>query len=302
MSPGQLGDFLGVGNVRPQPQRPAWQNLQPDRINNINNNWNVAVGNRANSFQNWGTLHPNRMAYWNGWGAGVRRGWATTLPAYRPWFNGAWWVQHPIAHGWWHYGYLNRPWRYWWTVPTWVGVSSWFAPWGWSQGNYYDYGTDGNVVYQDNRVMVDGQDVASSEEFAQSAADLATVDPPADDAAAAAADWLPLGTFGVSTSPDDQDLTRVLQLAVNKEGIVSGTLYNTKTDQTHTIQGRVDRETQRVALTVVERPNTVLETGLYNLTQEEAPALLHLGADQTEQVLLVRLPEPEEGDDEEAGK
>jgi len=32
-----------------------------------------------------------------------------------------------------------------------------------------------------------------------------------------------------------------------------------------------------------------METGLYNLTQDEVPALLHLGADQTEQWLLVRV-------------
>jgi hypothetical protein len=31
---------------------------------------------------------------------------------------------------------------------------------------------------------------------------------------------------------------------------------------------------------------TVCETGIYNLTQDEAPALIHLGKDKTQQWLL----------------
>ncbi len=291
---GQLGDFLGIDGVRPGVQRPPWQTLGPDRVNNIHNNWNVAVGNHVGNFQNWNSLHPDRSNYWRGWGAGVRRGWATTLPAYRPWFNGAWWASHPLAPGWWHYGYLGRPWRYWWTIPTWAGMASWFNFPASSGGYYYDYGSGGNVVYQDDQVLIDGENVASADEFAQSAAELATVEPPADDEAAAAADWMPLGTFGLSTSPDDTELTRILQLAVNQEGIVSGTLYNTKTDRTYTVQGRVDKQTQRVALMLVDRTDVVLETGLYNLTQDEAPALVHYGTEKSESVLLVRLEEPTE--------
>ena len=36
------------------------------------------------------------------------------------------------------------------------------------------------------------------------------------------------------------------------------------------------------------------ETGLYNLTQDEAPVLVHLGAEDVENWLLVRMEEPEE--------
>ncbi|MBX7166047.1 MAG: hypothetical protein K1X74_06830 [Pirellulales bacterium] len=286
-----------MDGLRPNAQRPPWQNLGPDRIGQINNQWNTAIGNHFNNFNvnNWNNLHPDRAGYWNGWADGVRRNWATTLPAYRPWFNGSWWASHPIHHGYWHYGYMNRPWRYWWTVPTWAAVTSWFPSYGWSDnGYYYDYGTGGNVVYQDNRVMCDGEDVGSAEEYSQSAADLAAVDPPADDQAAADSEWLPLGTFGLSTSKDDTDLTRVLQLAVNKQGVVSGTMYNTKTDATYTLQGRVDKQSQRVAFSVVDRPNSVIETGLYNLTQDDAPALIHHGNNKTEQILLVRMEAPED--------
>jgi hypothetical protein len=46
---------------------------------------------------------------------------------------------------------------------------------------------------------------------------------------------------------------------------------------------------------MADRTDVVLETGLYNLTQEEAPAMIHFGAEKSEQALLVRLEEPEEG-------
>ena len=293
---GQLGDFLGVGNVRPGVQRPSWSNnLRPDRVTNINNNWNTTINARQNNFRQWNTLHPERGQYWGGWGGGVRNNWGV-MPN-RPWFGGSWWGMHPHPRGYWHYGYLNRPAGYWWRATAWTGVASWFAPWGWNNDNYYyyDYGSGGNVTYQDNSVMMDGQPLCTTEEFAQSAAELAVVEPPGDEQAAAAADWQPLGTFALSTSTDDDSLKRIVQLAVDKTGIVSGTLTNTQTNQLFTVQGRVDKETQRVALMLVERPEIVLETGLYNLTQAEAPAMIHFGADKSEQALLVRLEEPAEG-------
>jgi len=49
---------------------------------------------------------------------------------------------------------------------------------------------------------------------------------------------------------------------------------------------------QRVAFTVGDNKDTVVETGLYNLTKDEAPVLIHKGKDATEQWLLVRLKNP----------
>jgi hypothetical protein len=48
-----------------------------------------------------------------------------------------------------------------------------------------------------------------------------------------------------------------------------------------------------VAFTVGDKKTTVIETGLYNLTKDEAPVLIHFGADRTEQWLLVRLKNPD---------
>lgn len=92
----------------------------------------------------------------------------------------------------------------------------------------------------------------------------------------------------------DTQPSMIIQLAVSKEGILSGTLYNIDTDQTQALQGQVDKETQRAAFRIGESESIVAETGLYNLTQEQAPVLVHFGAEKVENYLLVRLEQPEE--------
>ncbi len=269
--------------------RPTWANISNNRVSSINNRWNSRIG----GLRNWPTRHPQRTAYWRGWGNGVR----SHYGHYRNFrcFDNVWWNGHHHGLCGWHYGYaFNRyPWQYWWRVPTYTAVANWFtwtAPQTvWSEPIYYDYGTGGNVVYQDNSVSIDGEQVASTTEFAQSAAVLASVQPPANEEAAQNAEWMPLGTFAVSANEKDVNPTRVIQLAVDRQGVISGTLYNTETDEAQTVQGQVDKETQRVAFRIGESEDIVAECGLYNLTQNEAPLLVHYGASKVENYLLVRL-------------
>ena len=63
--------------------------------------------------------------------------------------------------------------------------------------------------------------------------------------------------------------------------------------------GSLDKQTQRVAFTAGDYKNTVFETGLNNLTKNEAPLLIHYGQDRTEQWLLVRL-QNKDGEDSKA--
>lgn len=112
-------------------------------------------------------------------------------------------------------------------------------------------------------------------------------------------EWMALGTFTIATDEKDLDPTRVIQLAVNREGIISGTMFNSATDKAHAVQGRVDKDTQRVAFRIGESTDTILETGLYNLTQQQAPVLVHFGTERVEKYLFVRLEAPE---DEEAAE
>jgi hypothetical protein len=133
------------------------------------------------------------------------------------------------------------------------------------------------------------QPIATVEDYAASAAQLATVPPPANPDQAT--EWLPLGTFALSADVDDKNPSRVVQLAVDKEGNVSGTMVNQQTNQTYPIQGRVDKATQRLAFTIGENKEVVLETGIFNLTQQQTPVLAH-GDGRQETYLLLRLDPP----------
>ena len=152
---------------------------------------------------------------------------------------------------------------------------------------YYDYGN--NITYQDNSVYVNGQSAGTGEEYYNQAATIASTGASAQ--ATSDGDWLPLGVFALTKSDTTKsDVT--IQLAVNKDGVIRGNSTDTQTDKNQVIQGSVDKQTQRVAFTVGDNTENVVETGLYNLTKDEAPCLIHFGKDKTEQWLLVRLQKP----------
>jgi hypothetical protein len=58
----------------------------------------------------------------------------------------------------------------------------------------------------------------------------------------------------------------------------------------------VDKKSQRAAWTVKGKSWPVMETGIGNLTQDSAPALVHFADGSTKQWLLVRLDKPQQGD------
>jgi hypothetical protein len=170
-------------------------------------------------------------------------------------------------------------------------ITGWF-PWGWSEPVSYSYGE--NIYYEDDTVYYGDEAVATSEEYAEQAQTIATGAPePAADA-----EWLPLGVFamtqdGQSSGPPP---TIFLQLTVNKEGVIAGTVTNTESDDVQAIEGLVDKKTQRSAWVIQGKDSPIMETGIVNLTKDEAPALLHFADGQTQQWLLVRLEEPAESE------
>lgn len=195
-------------------------------------------------------------------------------------YRSGWYTAHPGA--WYAAGWTaGRAW----TAATWATLGTWFA-YGVAQPVYYDYGN--NVVYQDNNVYVNGQDAGTSQEYYQQAQTLAETGAQAD--APSDGDWLPLGVFAMSQSGQNNS-NMVIQLAVNKAGVIRGNYTDTASNSTSTVQGSVDKSTQRAAWTIGSNTSTIIETGLYNLTKDEAPALVHFGSDRTEQWLLVRLNE-----------
>jgi len=135
-------------------------------------------------------------------------------------------------------------------------------------------------------------------DYAQSAATLATIDPN-DVPSKNTEDWLGLGTFAVteadaSGKKDTIEPTRFVQLAIDKKGFVAGTYFNRKTDEVFAVSGRVDKDTQRMAFKIDEKPDVVFETGLFNLTQDTTPVLVHFGPQETETFVFARLEKPKD--------
>jgi hypothetical protein len=206
----------------------------------------------------------------------VRTGFAYTS------FTPAWYRLHPTA----------------WVAPRWVGRGIWVAP-AWPAVSVwcgvtapsisYDYGS--TVVINDNRVYVNGEPVATTEQYADQAtqfADRGRQAKPAENE-----EWQPLGVFGMIQS-DEKVAQHIFQLGVNKEGVVRGNYYDAVADNTLPVYGSVDKKTQRVAWSIGEKKDIVFEAGLSNLTQDETTVLVHYGKERTQQMVLVRLEEPKD--------
>ena len=198
-------------------------------------------------------------------------------------YNHNWWHDHPGA--WFAAGWgLGAAWG--WTA--WPALGSWYG-WG---GNvnpiYYDYGS--NVVYNDDEVYYGDQPFASADDFYQQAADIAGAAGPTD---SNQGEWTPLGVFGL-VQGEQASASALFQLATNKSGTIAGNFSDMLTDNTLTVQGSVDQKTQRAAWTVGTNKDTVYEAGIYNLTKEESPVLVHFGKDRTQQWMLVRMKQPDQ--------
>jgi hypothetical protein len=183
-----------------------------------------------------------------------------------------------------------------WKWAEWSALQRWVNS-GWREPVYYNYGS--NVYYQDGSVYYGDKPIATEEDYAAQAEAIATSAPATKPAAA---DWMPLGVFAVTTDgqPTGADPTMFLQLAVSKQGVISGTFQNTATDTVQPIAGMTDEQTQRAAWTAAGKSRPLMETGIVNLTRDTAPVLIHFPDDTTQQWLLVRVNKPEATD--EAGR
>lgn len=176
-----------------------------------------------------------------------------------------------------------------WTVTTWDAILAWLA-WENMQALYYDYGN--NVVYHDGNVYVNKRDVGTAEQYTQQASQLAATGAAAD--VSEQGKWMPLGVFALSQSGQTKS-DAVVELAINKQGIIRGNYTDDKTKKTQQIEGSVDKKTQRAAWTVGDDKKTIYDTGVNNLTKDEAPLLIHIGKDETQQWLMVRLNQKDKG-------
>jgi len=209
----------------------------------------------------------NVRNHWNDWNHGA--------------FNHNWWHDHPGA--WW-----GRGWG-WGAAWGWMGWPALGGFYGWGsdvQPIYYDYGT--NVTYDGDEVYYGDQPTASADDFYNQAQTIATsagsTDPDQGE-------WKSLGVFGLVQGAQS-DPTAMFQLATNEDGTIAGNFSDLLSGNTQQVKGSVDKQTQRAAWTVGDNKDTVYEAGIYNMTQEQCPVLVHFGSDRTQQYLLVRLKQP----------
>ncbi len=234
------------------------------------------------SFGAVGAAHTT--AYWSHSTMTTRAGYVRTGFGYYNCFRPDWYRFHPGC--WFPVGWIGLAA---WVTPSWTVVNNYLgftAP----QPYTYDYGDD--IVYQNNNVYIAGQPAGTPEQYAQQATTL--VDAGLAAQAPADADWKALGVYAL-VQGDEKTSNNVFQLAVNKDGIIRGNYYDGLMDTTTEVYGSVDKKTQRAAWTIGKKKDRVFEAGVYNLTQSEAPVLVHFGTDKTQQLLLVRMEQPKDG-------
>jgi hypothetical protein len=219
-------------------------------------------------------------SYWSGGVMASRAGVIRTGFPYYSAFRPAWYTDHPGA----------------WAVAGWTAARAWDYP-AWSYlatyvgvpeaASDYDYGS--TIVYQNNDVYVDGTDVQTAPIYAEQATMLADLgqqaNPPPN------AEWQPLGVFAL-VQGEETTSNNIFQLAVSPQGVLRGNYYDGLMNTTTPVYGSVQKSTQRVAWTIGKTKDRVFEAGLYNLTKDETPVLVHFGSDRTQQLLLVRMKQP----------
>jgi hypothetical protein len=172
-----------------------------------------------------------------------------------------------------------------WYYPGWGAAAAWYG----YAGEPVSYAYGETVTYQDGTVYYGDQAYCTAEEYYDQATAIA-------DAGAATQDeeWLPLGVFYMVTDPTQTTSDKIVNLALNREGAVSGVFYDALTQQQTPLTGAVDKAAQRVAVQVEGNDTMVAEMGLYNLTEAQVRVLVHFGPERQELRYLIPQPPPPE--------
>ncbi|MEZ6047509.1 MAG: hypothetical protein R3C11_18405 [Planctomycetaceae bacterium] len=184
----------------------------------------------------------------------------------------------------WAYMYEQYPGYFWMQAAQWGMIGGWILNEAVSDPYAYNYGS--SVYTEGGSVYYEGEPVATTEEYAEQAQEIAAARP---ETAPENIEWMPLGMYVVKTSADTPS-QMILQLSVSQEGYLIGTWFNQTTESAIPIEGSVNKSTQRAAWKLADGVSPmVMETGLYDLTQNETVVLVHFGTERTEEWLLVRL-------------
>lgn len=192
-------------------------------------------------------------------------------------FGRDWFAQHPGAFS--TRGYARSVWA----PATWSDVNAWLG-----ELPLYDYTYGKELTYEGDKVCLDGRQIATAGKYYESAVAIAQT---GEQANQSAGNWLPLGVF--EAIPAGAKSSKMLfQLALNKAGIIRGNYFDPPAKNIQFIQGAIDKDTERAAWVVADRKNIVFDCLLSNLTKSETPVLAHMGEDNPERWVLIRLNQP----------
>lgn len=195
-------------------------------------------------------------------------------------FNNQFWQAHNY-----HPNYYNAR-QDWARAATWGSAYGWLgwggaaAPIYYDDGSAYSYPADQSYAqsttnyYSDNSVNI----VQPQQPQQQVATDNSDQN------------WLPLGLFYVASEQNTSSPpVMFFQLALGKDGSISGSYYNQGTDQVYPVEGVTDSSTQKAVWKMSTGTNPpIFETGLYNLTLPNTSVQVHFG-DMVQNWIMVRM-------------
>jgi hypothetical protein len=93
--------------------------------------------------------------------------------------------------------------------------------------------------------------------------------------------WMPLGVFALHPVEERQS-NLVLQMAVNRDGILRGSQFHTGTEKAENVTGAVDKQSLRVVWRSGDNRGSTFETTLGELTKTEGRLTLRFSDDRRE--------------------
>ncbi|MBN2477631.1 MAG: hypothetical protein JXB62_23690 [Pirellulales bacterium] len=170
-------------------------------------------------------------------------------------FTAAWYADHPNA---WH---LTHPHADAAAVAAAASVAAWIAA---PYANPYANTTTATSTTTAVAVPVDSAAVYGTADESVPGGDVA-IDP---------TQWMTIGVFALKPT-GQTEATRVVHLAVARNGTLGGTHYDLVSDSVQDVRGSVDKANLRMAWTVGEKGPVVFETPLEELSKPAARVTAH---------------------------
>jgi hypothetical protein len=192
-------------------------------------------------------------------------------------FTPQWYAQHPNA---WQ---ATHPHADAWAVATAASVAAWVGTAAYGGGSDTIIVDSGNTTESTESTDESASDEDASEPSFQSVTDaLAATD---------STQLLPLGVFALAQDGQTEPTT-LIQLAVDKQGQISGSYYDLVSDNGTPVAGQLDANTQRAAWSAGENSKNVFAASVDTLTGDSGPVTLHMPNGKTQDWNLIRLKQP----------